>query len=55
MDNKSLDNLTSAIVALIEAMGMHAENQYRLQNGESCMYSEDAFNDIIAKHRITGY
>jgi hypothetical protein len=55
MDNKSLDNLTSAIVALIEAMGMHAENQWRIQNGECLAYGEDAFNCIIAKHRLTGY
>jgi hypothetical protein len=55
MDTKSLDNLTSAIVALIEAMGMHAENQHRLQNGNSCIYGEDAFDCIIAKHRLSGY
>ena len=55
MDTKSLDNLTSAIVALIEAMGMHAENQWRIQNGECLAYGEDAFNCIIARHQLAGY
>lgn len=36
-----------AIFALIEAMGMHAENQQRAHNGYSMAYTYDAFMGII--------
>jgi len=55
MDTKSLDNLTSAIVALIEAMGMYAENQWRIQKEQSLAYGEDAFISLIAEHKLSGY
>lgn len=38
--------------AEIEMQGMIAENQYRISNGESPAYGEDAFNSLIEKHGI---
>ena len=51
----NIDNLTSAIVALMEAMGMMAENKQREHRNESPAYTEDAFNNLIHKHNLTGY
>jgi len=51
----ALDNLTSAIAALIEAMGMMAENKQREYKGESLAYTEDAFNALLYKHNLTGF
>lgn len=41
-----------AVSALIEAMGMHAENQQRAQRGEAMAYSDKAFFEIINKYGI---
>lgn len=38
--------------ALIEAMGMQAENMQRQHRGESMAYSDVAFNDLIVKYGI---
>lgn len=46
----NLDQLEVAIKALIEAMGMVAENQRAIQVGETPPYGENAFNNLIAKH-----
>lgn len=55
MDTNALNNLTSAICALIEALGMYSENQHRIQHDQSQMYGEDAFNNLIQKHNLTGF
>jgi hypothetical protein len=55
INNQTIDDLTSAICALIEAMGMRAENEHRLQRGQSQAYGEDAFNALIEKHNLTGF
>ena len=50
---KELDyGITMAVQALIEAMGMMAENQQRIHRGESLAYTEVSFNALIAKHGI---
>jgi len=38
--------LCNAAAALVEAMGMHAENQNRLSNGHTIAYGEEAFNKL---------
>jgi hypothetical protein len=38
--------------ALIEAMGMQAENQQRTNRGHSIAYGEDAFAALIEKYGI---
>ena len=38
--------------AMIEAMGMQAENQQRAHRGESIAYAEDHFNALITKYGI---
>lgn len=38
--------IAQATAAMIEAMGMQAENAQRLQNGESIAYDAKAFNDL---------
>lgn len=38
--------------AMIEAMGMQAENQNRERRGESIAYTEKSFNDLILKYGI---
>jgi hypothetical protein len=52
---QTIDNLTSAIVALVEAIGMYAENQHRIQHAQSQAYGEDDFNALINKHNLLGY
>lgn len=50
---KELDyGITIAVQALIEAMGMVAENQQRIHRGESLAYTEESFNKLIEKHGI---
>lgn len=41
-----------AACAMIEAMGMVAENQQRQHRGESMAYTEHAFNKLIEKYGI---
>lgn len=38
--------------ATIKAMGMVAENQQRLQHGESIAYNEEAFDSLIREYGI---
>lgn len=43
-------DIASAMAAVVRAMGMQAENQFRTQIGESISYGDDAFQreaDII--------
>lgn len=39
--------------ALIEAMGMAAENQYRERRGESVAYREESFLTLIERYGIS--
>ena len=51
----SLEQMTSAVCALIEAMGMHAENEGRKTRGEAMAYDHDSFLSIINKHYLQGF
>ena len=55
MLEQNVDNLTSAICSLIEALGMQAENKNREHKGESPAYAEQTFLDLIYKHNLTGF
>ena len=55
MNDNTLNNLTSAICALIEAIGMMEENKQREHRGEAMAYDEAAFNQLIYKHNLTGF
>jgi hypothetical protein len=55
MNDNTIDNLTSAICALIEALGMNAENDIRKQSNQSIAYAEQSFLDLIRKHNLTGF
>ncbi len=55
ISRQTIDNLTSAICALIEAMGMQAENKQREHCGESMAYDEEAFRSLISNHNLTGF
>jgi hypothetical protein len=46
----NLDQLTIAIKALIEAMGMMAENQRAIQIGQTPPYGENAFLNLHTKY-----
>ncbi len=39
--------ITMAVSTMVTAMGMQAENQMRLQRGESIAYPEKAFDNLI--------
>lgn len=39
--------ISMAVQIMIRALGMHAENQYRLARGETIAYAEDAFEKLI--------
>ena len=41
-----------AAAALIEALGMVAENKLREQRGETLAYDGAAFDDVIRRYRI---
>ncbi len=51
---RSIDKLTSAATAMIECMGMQAENQSRACSGKSIAYGEESFRKIIEKHYLQG-
>jgi hypothetical protein len=38
--------------AMIEAMGMQAENSQRLSQGEAIAYNDNAFLDLIEKYGL---
>lgn len=42
--------VTIAVQTMVEAMGMHAENQQRIIRGESIAYGEKQFDDLINKN-----
>jgi len=42
----------SAVMALIESMGMHAENEQRRVTGASMAYVEDSFLKVITRHGL---
>ena len=44
--------MSQAACALIEAMGMHAENMQRQQLGQSMAYSDEAFLKLINRYGI---
>ena len=48
----NIDRLELAIKALIEAMGMMAENQRALQVGQTPPYGENAFNNLHCKYDL---
>jgi len=48
----NLDQLELAIKALIEAMGMMAENQRALQTGQTPPYGENAFLNLHCKYDL---
>jgi hypothetical protein len=55
VSRQTIDNLTSAICALIEALGMQAENKQREHRGQSLAYTEESFRNLIHDHNLTGY
>jgi hypothetical protein len=44
--------ISQSVCALIEAMGMQAENLRRHHGGESMGYTESAFEDLLLKWGI---
>lgn len=44
--------MAQAATALIEAMGMHAENEQRKVEGKSMAYTEEAFSLVIRNYGI---
>ena len=55
INDQTVNNLTSAICALIEAMGMQAANKYREHRNEQIAYTDDDFNSLVQKHNLTGF
>lgn len=52
MEDNKVWLLADAAAALVEAMGMMAENIDREQRGESIAYREDYFNIILDNRRL---
>ncbi len=52
MDANAAYIIGMAANALIEAMGMHADNQHRLSRGETIAYDEKAFQELIERTGI---
>lgn len=44
--------ISQSVSALIEAMGMTAENRHRLSVGNSVAYGEEAFQAVIERYGI---
>ncbi len=55
MNDNAINNLTSAICALIEAISMVQENEWRKSQGQPVAYREDVFLELIGKHNLTGF
>ena len=51
----ALNTHTSAICALVEAMGMRAENEIRKSQDEALAYGEDAFAHVLERHYLQGF
>ena len=50
---KAASVIANAIGGLIEAMGMHEENQNRLRRGKSITYTDVAFMAIIDERGLS--
>ena len=44
--------VSQSVCALIEAMGMTAENNQRIHRGQSMAYTEEAFTALIERYGI---
>jgi len=44
--------ISQSVCAMIKAMGMTAENQYRTQRGETIAYNDKSFFDLIEEYGI---
>lgn len=51
-ENQAAWVIAQSVNAMIEAMGMAAENQHRISLGHSVAYGENAFADLPARHGI---
>lgn len=51
-EQKAAYIIAQSSAALIEALGMVAENAFRQSNGNSIMYGEASFNAVINKYGI---
>jgi len=49
MDNGTAERLIESNRRFIEAMGMHWENEYRKQKGESPAYRDGDFSNLAHK------
>ena len=50
-DMKALDiGITMAVATLVEALGMHAENQQRESLGHSMAYVKESFDDLLNRN-----
>jgi hypothetical protein len=50
---KELDyGISIAVMTLVQAMGMHAENQQRIHRGASLAYTEQDFNKLLDKNGV---
>lgn len=50
MDNSTAERYIESNSRLIEAMGMHWENEQRKQNGASIAYTDIDFANLAHKH-----
>ena len=44
--------ISQSVCAMIEAMGMQAENEYRIHRGETVAYTSEAFNKLLETYNI---
>lgn len=51
-EQKAAFVISQAACAMIEALGMVAENTDRTRHNYATAYAEDSFVDLIAKYRI---
>ena len=50
-DMRALDlGITMAVATLVEALGMHAENQQRASLGNSMAYTMESFEDLLNRN-----
>lgn len=50
MDNSTAERLIESNRRLIEALGMHWENESRKQKGEAMAYTDSAFSYLANQH-----
>lgn len=52
-EEKAAYIVSQSVATMVEAMGMQAENQYRLSCGDQLAYDEGSFQNLLSRSGIS--